>query len=328
MEQIEEGLIQEKVYSYDLLKEFVKVKCNNSVIPHIEKTTPRINFIVDSLLDNKLKFNIDAWDGTHKDVSYVHNQNKAKEIKKVLSEQNNLHTFFNEGYSNGFCFNDLYERKETIYKGFYLNVEVTVYENPQNEKSIIFVAHHDIVNSDSENANDNSASVCNLLSLAKEVKEQVERGKIYNENIYVVFTDCEECGGKGAVQLAQRIKSGIFGDVDCVINLELTALGKAVYCELIEENNSYNRLKTAYKDLGRKGEVFEFRTPPNDSWYIRKFGIDSINIGIITFDDIAEVNQRGYCSTWSVCHKESDKFINAVEQDMKEFVELLHKFLR
>ena len=60
MEQIEEGLIQEKVYSYDLLKEFVKVKCNNSVIPHIEKTTPRINFIVDSLLDNKLKFNIDS----------------------------------------------------------------------------------------------------------------------------------------------------------------------------------------------------------------------------------------------------------------------------
>ena len=185
------------------------------------------------------------------------------------------------------------------------------------------MAHHDIVNPNSENCNDNSASVCNLLQFIKEVKEN---NKQLKENIYVVFTDCEECGGKGSKRLSERIKQGLFQNVECIINLELTAVGQSVYCELINPNKSYKRLLETHKKNCTPNDLFEFRTPPQDAWYIRQQNIDCINIGIVDFKDVPEIIKKGFCGTWGVCHKLDDRFSNANNDDMDRFVKYLHGF--
>ena len=56
------------------------------------------------------------------------------------------------------------------------------------------IAHHDIRNLNSDNANDNSASVLNAISL-----------KMLNPHVNVVLTDCEETGCEGAKQLSRII---------------------------------------------------------------------------------------------------------------------------
>jgi hypothetical protein len=76
------------------------------------------------------------------------------------------------------------------------------------------IAHHDIVNIESENANDNSASVINAILLKKLVPE-----------VHVVITDGEEVGFAGSSRLAGQIKNGSFGSIEWVLNLELSGRG-------------------------------------------------------------------------------------------------------
>ena len=94
--------------------------------------------------------------------------------------------------------------------------EVSIFENRKKlvnihvnfkgvtNKNIMFVAHHDIVNPKSENVNDNTASVSNLLALAIMLK-----GKILHNGVSIVFTDGEEIKGLGAMQLANDINKKI-----------------------------------------------------------------------------------------------------------------------
>ena len=38
--------------------------------------------------------------------------------------------------------------------------------------------------------------------------------------------------------------------------------------------------------------------------------------------------ERGFfCSTWGLCHKKHDSFSLAIEEDMTEYVNMLHKFV-
>src|SRR3990172_12415244 len=89
-------------------------------------------------------------------------------------------------------------------------------KNKTNE-TLIFTAHHDIANPDSENCQDNTASVCNLLDLCKKVSEM----EIRQKNVYIVFTDCEEIGGKGMNRLLYDIEQRNL-NVDIMLCLELT----------------------------------------------------------------------------------------------------------
>jgi len=198
------------------------------------------------------------------------------------------------------------------------NIEVTFDKGAKS--SIMFIAHHDINNPYSENCQDNSASVANLLDLIGKVKD-----KDFNRNVIVVFTDCEEFGGKGASRLAMRINNGKFGTVDYVVNLELTANGTEIWSDL-ENSNLVDRLESVVcKELIKT--LYIVNTPFNDSVVLRGRGIDSVCIGSLTDIEMEKTYERGYCSTWSLCHKENDKFELANRENMNKFVELLIKLI-
>ena len=104
--------------------------------------------------------------------------------------------------------------------GKLINIEVFFPATEKINKNIFYTAHHDIANPDSENCQDNTASVCNLLDLCKKVSEM----EIRQKNVYIVFTDCEEIGGKGMNRLLYDIKQRNL-NVDIMLCLELTANG-------------------------------------------------------------------------------------------------------
>jgi len=204
--------------------------------------------------------------------------------------------------------------KDSKYKDLlYANVELSFDNN--SDSSVLFIAHHDVNNVNSDNCQDNSASVCNLISLAQHLSENV-----VEKNVHIIFTDCEEFGHKGAIQLAKRIKEGVFGNVEHITNLELTASGSEYWTEKLIESSLLDKLN--------KVENFtEVKTPPNDSVALRMNNLDSVCIGMLPKKEMESVIDKGRCSTWSLCHKENDNFENASSKDMDKFVELLIKII-
>jgi len=200
----------------------------------------------------------------------------------------------------------------------YVNIEVNV-TNTNHDNTIVYVAHHDINNPNSENCQDNSASVCNLLSLAESL-----RGKNVNKNVYVVFTDCEEFGGKGATELANRINEGAFGNVEYVVNLELTANGRNLW----SDSENFVTESSLLEKLNVEGEFTSVKTPFNDSVRLRGNNIDSVCIGTLDDKNLKQVGESGYCTDWSMCHKVADTFERGANaDDMDNFVEFLHKLI-
>jgi len=192
----------------------------------------------------------------------------------------------------------------------YANLELTFGEG---DLITMFVAHHDVNNPNSQNCQDNSASVSNLLSLVEHLSENTP-----NNKVMVVFTDCEEFGGEGAKRLSDRINENTFGEVQYIVNLELTANGQNFWHDgamLIE-----SALMDALED---SKEFYRARTPFNDSVVFRNNGIDSICIGTLNDDNMNQVREKNYCKTWAVCHKLHDEFDQAVAEDMDNFVEFL-----
>ena len=192
---------------------------------------------------------------------------------------------------------------------YYANIELSF--DAGAEYSIIFVAHHDVVNIYSDNCMDNSASVANLISLA----DYCSKNK-FNKNIHIVFTDCEEFGGRGSKRLAKRINDGIFGKVEYVVNLELTACGTKILCE-----ETGSRLCSILKDDG----VIGVNMPFNDSVILRSSAIDSVCITILPESEFDSVIRTGYCDIWSLCHSKDDIVGNANEDDINSFMEYLYK---
>jgi hypothetical protein len=257
-----------KNLSHSILSGLCSVKNqSNSLKGNENPITPRVSFIVDTILD------LGIYEGLNLDI-----------------------------------FDDVSNLK-------YVNIELGI--NIGAENSVIYVAHHDVNNINSDNCQDNSASVSNLLSLAK----HFSNNKPTDKNVYIVFTDCEEFGGLGAIQLSKRINEGVFGNVEYVVNLELTANG----------TNFWNDSKNFKNDsllLDKLNSITKFtsvRTPFNDSVIFRKNNIDSVCIGSLTDKDLKQVLGRGFCQTWALCHKKEDKFENSNANDMDKFIELLTK---
>jgi uncharacterized Zn finger protein (UPF0148 family) len=193
----------------------------------------------------------------------------------------------------------------------------------------VFIAHHDINNPHSQNCQDNTASVSNLLELCG----RLSKTKNLDRNIYVVFTDREEFGGIGARNLSQMINSGKLGEIGIYINLELTGLGTNIWVEDVSEyrlwrNESGKPTATKTKTqlhieniIG--GENIEYlHCPFNDAVILRSNGIDGVCIG--TLPDI-EIRGSGYKRTWSLCHSMSDTVEKCDGDDMKVFVDRIYE---
>lgn len=177
----------------------------------------------------------------------------------------------------------------------------------------LVVAHHDISNPRSDNANDNSASCINAIALKALVPE-----------IGVILFDGEELGGIGSRHAARQIRSGMHGSVEWVLNLELTGRGG----DRFFIGNYPGPLSDRILDLF---DCPIFETPFNDSVTLRSAGIDSTVINPLPPADGREMPEYfepvvmgGVELDTSIimnCHSMRDSLSTISTDDMRVFVE-------
>ena len=172
------------------------------------------------------------------------------------------------------------------------------------------VAHHDIVNPDIDNANDNSASVINAIMIKKLMPE-----------MNVVILDGEEVGGIGSQRCSELINDGFFGSIEWVLNLELTGKGGKYFFI----GNYPGKLTDHIKSIFDCPIV---QTPFNDSVTFRRNGIDSCVINPLPPTQNNEESQVKWDETTYLdfkllfnCHSPKDTVDTISADDMKEFVE-------
>lgn len=186
----------------------------------------------------------------------------------------------------------------------------------KGSSSKMVVAHHDIVNPNIDNANDNSCSVINAIMIKKLMPE-----------INVVILDGEESGGVGSQRVSDQIKSGKFGSIDWVLNLELSGKGGKYFFIGDYPGSLTNHIKSIFN-------CPVVRTPFNDSVIFRKNGIDSCVINPLPPVDKktgVKWDENTYLDFDLLfnCHSAKDTLDTISPDDMKEFVEeVVLKILR
>jgi hypothetical protein len=176
--------------------------------------------------------------------------------------------------------------------------------------SKMVVAHHDIVNPNIDNANDNSASVINAIMVKK-----------LRPEINVVLLDGEEAGGLGSEVISEKINDGYFGHIDWVLNLELTGRGGKYFFIGNYPGKLTDHIKSIF-------DCPIYQTPYNDSVTFRSYGIDSVVINPIpplNEGKISSVKWKDECyldnSMLKNCHSDRDTIETIDVDDMREFVE-------
>lgn len=169
------------------------------------------------------------------------------------------------------------------------------------------IAHHDIVNPNSDNANDNSASVINAIALKK-----------LSPETHVVITDGEEVGLVGARRLAKRISSGDFGWIDWVLNIELSGKGGKNFMIGSHSGKLTDHIVSLFNPPIK-------RTPTSDCYAMIEYGIDTnvINpLPLLLEGESDMMNERGFLdnSSWYLCHSDEDSFDKISIKEMEEFV--------
>ena len=170
------------------------------------------------------------------------------------------------------------------------------------------VAHHDIVNPQTDNANDNSASVINAIMVKKLMPE-----------INVVLLDGEEVGGAGSDRVSKQILNGEFGNISWVLNFELTGKGGKYFFI----GDYPGRLSSHIKSIFDCPIV---KTPFNDSVIFRKNGIDSCVINPlppVDYETPVRWDENTYLDFGLLfnCHTPNDMLNTIDVRDMQEFVE-------
>lgn len=178
-------------------------------------------------------------------------------------------------------------------------------------------AHHDVINTRSDNANDNSASVINVLMLKKLLPET-----------HVVILDGEEIGGVGSQRLSDQIKNRKFGDIKWVLNLELTGKGGQYFFIGDYPGKLSDHIQFLFNKCSRSITLF------NDSDIFSRNDIDSTVINTLPLIEDYKINSRlnyKFGIKWGnvyldddlidLCHTNEDSLNTIDVNDMKEFVE-------
>ena len=265
---------------YNKIYSFCKVKNLGSIHKNTNNPTPRVEYLINLLKSLNIKYELDEFPLEEEEENY--DDEMFRFLKKFK-----IH-------------------KMPSKKGFNINLI--------GNSNKFVVAHHDIVNPNSDNANDNSCSVINAIALKK-----------LNPSINVSLLDGEEVGGLGSQHLSNRINDGDFGSIEWVLNFELSGKGGESF--FIGENKG----KLSNKIIS----LFDCPTmhvPFNDSVIFRKNGIDSnvINpLPIINnpkhFGGMSPLrNNKGeYLDTSLLfnCHSPNDSLSSISTSDMKDFTE-------
>jgi hypothetical protein len=189
------------------------------------------------------------------------------------------------------------------------------------EHTIVYMAHHDIVNPKIDNCNDNTASVCHLMALHRKLVLRKDKLKY---NVLIAFVDFEErCDHQiaGSTHLARKINEGEFGPVALVLNLELTAYGEEIWFSTFGDVQSDD-----IERLMEFGAGHRVRVPLNDALHFGKENIPAFCIGTFNKTAVKEYHDTGYCTLWATCHRSSDNFDEwAVKSHMASFNNTLVK---
>lgn len=148
--------------------------------------------------------------------------------------------------------------------------------------STILDAHYDIANPHSQNIQDNTASIINLLILAQNPKFTG----------IITFTDNEEYVDPERSGIKQLLQLPYTGPIT---TLELTAIGNTIW----QENNQYQHCPT-------------INCPLNNATYARHYNRQATCIGLLP-----EQNINNPWPIWNICHDQDDNQYSI--QDMENF---------
>jgi hypothetical protein len=311
---------------YKKIYDFCKIKNKGNCFKNGSEPTPRVNFITSLCDEMGLDYEIDKFQDER-------GSNKPKEIKyriddffyvedQIPEDKVEQAEFLHSEYQKKM--DDLYSQRnnhlemEEVEEEYTQKFQELVGKLEREENSFFnivlkgssdkfVVAHHDIVNPDSDNANDNSCSVINALMIKK-----------LRPEVNVVILDGEEFGGIGSNHLSERIKKG---DFPCkwVLNLELTGKGG--------KNFFVGSMGTPLTEwISNRFECPVVNVPFNDSVIFRKHGINStvINPLPVTEEKSPVVNKDGEYLNYKMlfnCHKMTDSVETIDPKDMEEFVD-------
>lgn len=182
-------------------------------------------------------------------------------------------------------------------------------------------AHHDVVNINSDNANDNSASVINAIMT-----------KIKSPSTTVILLDGEEppMMGVGSQRASEKINAGEYGNCDWILNFELTGKGGVNFFI----GNYKNKLNDHIVSLFNCPVI---QTPFNDAAIFVRNGIVSTVINPLPelteepkkrfgfrFGDDEKIVHNGVNLDIKIlynCHSMADSLETIDPKDMQDFVE-------
>lgn len=316
---------------YSKIYEFCKVKNQGNCFRNGELPTPRVNFITSLCDEMGLDYEIDTFsdgksgasqDYTIRDFKYIINTlspEKKKEAEAIYKEFDSKARILSKDlFLAGEESEDIdkeFDNLEDEYSEKLREVvgerkkEINNYFNVvlRGSSDKFVVAHHDIVNKDSDNANDNSCSVINALMIKK-----------LRPEVNVVILDGEEFGGIGSNRLSERIKAGEF-KCKWILNLELTGKGG--------KNFFVGSMGTPLTDwVAQRFNCPTVNVPFNDSVIFKRHGINSTVINPLPITDKPGpiVNSEGKYLAFDMlfnCHSMKDSVDTIDPNDMKEFVD-------
>lgn len=171
-------------------------------------------------------------------------------------------------------------------------------------------AHYDTIDI-KHCANDNSASIVNLIHL-----------KTLLPDLSVVFLDAEEPPhfGLGSENFSRYIKENNI-PVKYILNLELTGFGNCV-CIGYESGKSKEFFMEEFDNFSSNLYVTELSTPINDTTIFLENGIDSTLLMLLPIEDGLLKEECMY-----YCHTSNDKIDNINFKDMDRLVNTLSVIL-
>lgn len=310
---------------YESIYRFCKVKNLGSCFKNGDKPTPRVQFVISLCEEMGINYEIDQFLEEGKDSldpSDYHINDFYKIIRIIPKDKiMDSYDLYDEFVKK---MDDLYDQNREDEDFDAIEMEYTkrlkeILGDIEATENLYFniilrgnsdkfvVAHHDIVNPNSDNANDNSCSIINALMIKK-----------LRPEVNVVILDGEEYGGIGSDRLSRRI---INGDFQCkwVLNLELTGRGG--------KNFFVGAMGTPLTEwIANRFECPIVKVPFNDSIIFKKYGINStvINPLPIIEEESPVVNKDGQYLNYKMlfnCHSMGDSVDTIDPNDMKEFVE-------
>lgn len=175
----------------------------------------------------------------------------------------------------------------------YHNLYAPITAQEMNTKSVAITAHHDVVNRQSDNCLDNTASVYNLTQIHNQL---LQTGT--NSDIVIAFTDAEETCNATLNGVSELL---ISYDPDYLIDLELTASGTEAI------STQYGRF-----DLFKYGDIIQPYNNAKVAWSLVK-GLQlklrgTTCVALVSEDDLADLKAKRFCRRWSQCHSTGDSF--------------------